>query len=71
MIAVQFFAQDKTSKQKTSSNKLYFDEINYTNLMVLKAQRTRLEVNLPNYRILCVIEELEEESNDDNTNSNI
>ncbi len=71
MIAVQFFAQDKTSKQKTSSNKLYFDEINYTNLMVLKAQRTRLEVNLPNYRILCVIEELEEESNDDNINSNI
>lgn len=71
MIAVQFFAQDKTSKQKTSSNKLYFDEINYTNLMVLKAQRTRLETNLPNYRILCVIEELEEESNDDNTNSNI
>jgi len=61
MIAVQFFAQDKTSKQKTSSNKLYFDEINYTNLMVLKAQRTRLETNLPNYRILCVIEQLEEE----------
>ncbi len=71
MIAVQFFAQDKTSKQKTSSNKLYFDEINYTNLMVLKAQRTRLETNLPNYRILCVIEQLEEESNDDNTDSNI
>jgi hypothetical protein len=71
MIAVQFFAQDKTSKQKTSSNKLYFDEINFTNLMVLKAQRTRLETNLPNYRILCVIEQLEEESNDDNTDSNI
>jgi hypothetical protein len=71
MISVQFFAQDKTTKQRTSSNKLYFDEINYTNLMVLKAQRTRLEFNLPNYRILCVIEELEEESNDDNTNSTI
>lgn len=71
MIAVQFFAQDKTTKQKTSSNKLYFDEINYTNLMVLKAQRTRLEVNLPNYRILCVIEEMEEESNGNDTNSTI
>jgi len=71
MIAVQFFAQDKTTKQKTSSNKLYFDEINYTTLMVLKAQRTRLEVNLPNYRIMCVIQQMEEETNGNSTNSSI
>lgn len=71
MISVQFFAQDKDTKQKTSSNKLYFDEINYTNLMVLKAQRTRLESNLPNYRIVCVIEQIKEESDGDNLNSGI
>lgn len=70
MISVQFFAQDKETKQKINSNKVYYDEINYTNLMVIKAQRTRLEHNLKGYRIVCVIEELPEVL-DDNNSSNL
>jgi hypothetical protein len=69
MISVQFFAQEKTTKQKINSNKVYFDEINYTNLMVIKAQRSKLESNLPDYRIVCVIEQISEDLDDNNTSN--
>jgi hypothetical protein len=69
MISVQFFAQDKETKQKINSNKVYYDEINYTNLMVIKAQRARLEHNLKGDRIVCVIEELPEVLDDNNSNN--
>lgn len=71
MISVQFFAQDKETKQKTSSNKVYYDGINYTNLMVIKAQRDKLESNLKGYRIVCVIEEISEGIDDNSSNNAI
>ena len=69
MISVQFFAQEKTTKQKTTSNTVYFDEINYATMMVLKAQRDKLESNLVGFRIVCVIEQISEDLDDNNTNN--
>lgn len=62
MISVKFFAQDKKNKDnKVNTNIVYFEELDDHVNIILKAQRVQLENTLPDFRIVALITQENEE----------
>ena len=62
MISVKFFAQDKKNKDnKVNTNTVYFEELDDHVSIILKAQRVHLENALPDFRIVALITQENEE----------
>lgn len=59
MCRVQFFAENLFDKTRTRTNELYFEEITGAVKSLIDIQRARLETELPYYRIICLIENVE------------
>lgn len=59
MYRVQFIMQHQTTKQKLESNEVYYDELDEFTITLLTAERTRLELTMPYWRILYLIERIE------------
>ena len=51
--------QHQTTKQKLESNEVYYDELDEFTITLLTAERTRLELTMPYWRILYLIERIE------------
>ncbi len=61
MIRVKFFAQDMRDKTTTRTNQLFFEEIDMTVQILINTQYERLTKALPQFRVICLIENLENE----------
>lgn len=55
MVSVKFFAEDKNNKQKTSSNIVYFDNIDNTVLDLIELNREKILISNPNARVIALI----------------
>lgn len=55
MVSVKFFAEDKSNKQKTSSNIVYFDNIDNTVLDLIELNREKILISNPNSRVVALI----------------
>ena len=59
MIRVKFVMQHQTTKQQLQSNEVYYDELDEFTIGLLTAERVRLELTMPYWRILYLIERVE------------
>jgi hypothetical protein len=61
MVRVKFFAQDLKDNTRTCTNELFFEEIDTAVKILINTQYTRLTCALPQFRVVCLIENLENE----------
>lgn len=64
MIKVQFITEEFDNKstltKRARSNPVYFDKYDETVELLIKVQQQKLAVTLKNCRVLCLIENVEE-----------
>lgn len=60
MVRVKFFAQDLKDNTKTCTNELFFQEVDSAVEILIGTQYKRLKEILPQFRVVCLIENLEE-----------
>lgn len=64
MIKVQFITEEFDNKstltKRARSNPVYFDEYDETVELIIKTQQQSLAISLKNHRVLCLIENVED-----------
>lgn len=63
MISVKFFAEDKQTKQRTSSSIVFFDKADETVMHLIELNRDKILKAMPNSRVIAIITN-EGDSND-------
>jgi hypothetical protein len=57
MIGVEFFAEDKSTKHRTSSTKVFFIQLDETVESLIALNRDKILKVMPNSRVIAVITE--------------
>lgn len=55
MISVRFFAEDKQTKQRTSSSIVFFDKADDTVMSLIELNRDKILTAMPNSRVIALI----------------
>jgi hypothetical protein len=59
MVRIKFFAQDLKDSKKVCANELFFEKIDTAVEILIATQYQRLKEMLPQFRIVCLIENME------------
>ena len=56
MIRITFFCVDNTTKQQSTSNFMYYEDLNDITIQLINSQQINLQRQLPNSKIFLVFE---------------
>jgi hypothetical protein len=60
MVRIKFFTQDMADSTVLNTNELFFIEVDSAVAMLIDREYVRLKRTLPNARIFCLIENMED-----------
>lgn len=61
MVRIKFFTRDLLDGTSLNTNELFFEEVTSTVSLLIATEYARLQRSLPTARIICLIENLEDE----------